>query len=107
MNLPKYRSHKVVEAFKISRVEPLTREELPSSAPEAADVADLIADGALLHPEAPTLPAVRVSAEYVAKHSPKLGGYYVRYPDGYESFSPADSFESGYTPVVGHPDNAA
>lgn len=25
------------------------------------------------------------------------GGYYVRYEDGYESFSPAGAFESGYT----------
>ena len=28
------------------------------------------------------------------------GGYYVRYPDGYESWSPAHSFEEGYTLIV-------
>ena len=29
----------------------------------------------------------------------KSGGYYVRYPDGYESWSPAEAFEEGYTLV--------
>jgi hypothetical protein len=29
-------------------------------------------------------------------HHP-FGGYYVRYADGYESWSPAETFESGYT----------
>jgi len=39
----------------------------------------------------------RVSAEYLAKHKPTSGGYYVVYKDGYESFSPAQAFEEGYT----------
>ena len=30
-----------------------------------------------------------------------LRGYYVRYADGYESFSPADVFEDGYTAIDG------
>ena len=33
----------------------------------------------------------------MAKH--EAGGYYVRYPDGYESWSPAEAFEEGYTLV--------
>ncbi len=40
---------------------------------------------------------VTVDQEYMEKHNPHVGGYYVRYEDGYESFSPADAFESGYT----------
>jgi len=40
-----------------------------------------------------------VSAEYMAKHTPRAGGYWVRYEDGYESFSPATAFESGYVRV--------
>lgn len=28
-----------------------------------------------------------------------LGGYYVRYQDGYESWSPAEAFEEGYTRI--------
>ena len=39
----------------------------------------------------------RVPQEYVRKHDPKPGGYYVVYKDGYASFSPADVFEEGYT----------
>ena len=40
---------------------------------------------------------VPLSPEYVAKHKPEVGGYYVVYEDGYKSFSPAGAFESGYT----------
>lgn len=40
-----------------------------------------------------------MSPEYVAKHKPEVGGYYVVYEDGYKSFSPAGAFESGYTPL--------
>ena len=34
---------------------------------------------------------------YVKKHNPQAGGYYVVYEDGYKSWSPAEAFESGYT----------
>ena len=37
----------------------------------------------------------RVPATNEPPHSP-VGGYYVRYEDGYESWSPAGAFESGY-----------
>lgn len=42
---------------------------------------------------------IDVSKSYMTKHEPKAGGYYVVYKDGYESFSPADVFEDGYTLV--------
>lgn len=38
-----------------------------------------------------------VSPEYIGKHSPVTGGYYVVYADGYISYSPAKAFEEGYT----------
>jgi hypothetical protein len=38
-----------------------------------------------------------VSLEYLDKHSPQAGGYYVVYEDGYRSYSPAAAFEAGYT----------
>ncbi len=38
-----------------------------------------------------------VSSDYMSKHKPEPGGYYVKYEDGYESYSPAEAFESGYT----------
>lgn len=40
-----------------------------------------------------------VSDEYVQKHKPECGGYFVQYGDGYQSFSPAKAFEEGYTEV--------
>ena len=39
---------------------------------------------------------VPVTDEWLSKHSPEPGGYYVRYEDGYESYSPRESFEAGY-----------
>ena len=32
---------------------------------------------------------------WAEKHSPEIGGYYVLYPDGYVSYSPAEPFEAG------------
>ena len=44
---------------------------------------------------------VRVANAWVAKHFPMIGGYFVQYADGYESFSPAEAFERGYTKIEG------
>lgn len=44
------------------------------------------------------------SQEWCDTHKAKAGGYFVEYEDGYHSFSPAEAFESGYTPI-GQPDN--
>jgi hypothetical protein len=41
---------------------------------------------------------IYVSKEYMEKHNPEIGGYYVKYVDGYESFSPSEAFEEGYSP---------
>ena len=83
MTIPKYRSHKVVSAFKIGEV----REESLGSGLEFTLVPKQHGIGS----------GVVVSAAYVAKHDPQVGGYYVLYPDGYESWSPAEAFEQGYT----------
>lgn len=40
---------------------------------------------------------VAVTLAWWGKHRPEAGGYYVVYPDGYKSYSPADAFEAGYT----------
>jgi hypothetical protein len=40
-----------------------------------------------------------VSGEFMAKHKPQPGGYFVVYADGYQSFSPAQAFEEGYTRI--------
>ena len=83
MKLPKFQSHKVVEAFKINDI---------SKYPDGS---------ALLVPLDTALTPIRVPLAYVTKHEPQVGGYYVRYPDGYESWSPAEAFESGYTALDG------
>jgi hypothetical protein len=75
-SLPVYKSHKLVGAFKIH----------------------LIEMGALYSEGNEFL--LGVSKAYMQKHKPYAGGYYVRYEDGYESFSPAEAFEAGYTPVL-------
>lgn len=82
--LPKYQSHKKVWALKIREVrEHPTRHQCAIITPADAGYAPFT-----------------VNAEYVAKHDPKPGGYYVVYPDGYASFSPAGAFEDGYTRIV-------
>ena len=43
---------------------------------------------------------VVVDMSYMTKHEPAIGGYYVEYDDGYKSFSPCETFESGYTPQL-------
>lgn len=40
-----------------------------------------------------------VAGAFLERHKPEIGGYYVRYADGYESYSPAQAFEEGYTLV--------
>jgi hypothetical protein len=55
--------------------------------------------GALIYPEEKRYAPFHVPQDYIEKHSPQVGGYYVVYKDGYKSFSPADAFEEGYTRI--------
>lgn len=83
MSLPKYKSHKEVWAGKIAAIHYTGN------------------GGALLQMEDEEVQDfIRVTPAYVAKHNPLVGGYYVLYADGYESWSPADAFESGYTRIA-------
>lgn len=85
--MPKYRSHKEVWALKL------------------ADVIDPTKDGnesdgtRILVPAEDGYAPFRVDRDYVHKHKPAAGGYYVQYADGYTSFSPAAPFEEGYTRI--------
>lgn len=80
IEMPKYKSHKEIWALKIESIDPKP------------------ADGSgLITPEDAGYAAFEVSAEYMEKHQPKPGGYYIVYTDGYKSFSPAEAFEDGYT----------
>lgn len=76
--MPKYLCTKEVWALKILRV-------------------DVNHEGkALLLIEDDGFAPIEVPKEYVDKHDPQKGGYYVVYEDGYKSFSPAEPFEAGY-----------
>lgn len=80
MEMPKWKCHKVVHALKIVQVD--------NSNPQPDEV--------LLFFEPPYQPR-KMPSHWIGKHQPKNGGYFVVYDDGYESFSPRDAFESGYT----------
>ena len=82
--MPRYRCHKEVWALKIAAVEDPTK---PGNESDGSRVLSFT------EPYAPK----RVDADYVRKHGPKAGGYFVVYKDGYLSFSPAEAFENGYT----------
>lgn len=81
VKVPKYKSHKVVKAWKIKAIQ-----RNPDDY------------GYLLILEETSLP-FWVSDEYVAKHQPQVGGYFVIYEDRYKSYSPTKTFEEGYTRI--------
>lgn len=83
--LPKYQSIKVVEAAKIARIH--------------GQVMLLSFCNHVTRSELGHVTKVEVEQNYIDKHQPQVGGYYVRYEDGYESYSPQDPFESGYLPL--------
>lgn len=79
---PKWQSHKVVEAFEIEEIVFL-------------ELGGAVLRGRVGH-SGPALTR-EVDARYVDKHGPQVGGFWVRYEDGYESWSPAQAFKQGYT----------
>lgn len=80
--LTRYTCHKQVDAAKIKNI---TSERRPGGRVYAT-----FEDGSTYD----------LTAAYVMKHKPEVDGYFVRYDDGYESFSPAKAFENGYTRLV-------
>jgi hypothetical protein len=78
MEMPRYKSHKTVWALKIK---------------EVAQNGD---GHWYIVPEDERYTIIQAD-EFVAKHRPEAGGYYVQYADGYKSYSPAKAFEEGYT----------
>ena len=89
--LPKYKCHKEVHAAKIVAVNRVPSiDNRPDTYQLALDVTgDDQVDG-----------YVHVDHQFLAKHDPKPGGYFVQYEDGYQSYSPAQAFESGYARVL-------
>lgn len=84
IEMPRYKCHKEVWALKI--------EGLSEAAQDGSVVMAVFDRG--------YMPIV-LSGDFMAKHKPVVGGYYVVYPgDGYKSFSPAKAFEDGYTLIA-------
>lgn len=85
----KWQCHKTVEAFKITETE----------------IRPTIDKGKVVILIGPYGQGEVVDEGWVTKHLPEgslhrislEGGYFVRYPDGYTSWSPAEAFEAGYT----------
>lgn len=77
MELPRFKCHKVVQAFKIIQID--TDPAQPATV--------LRGDGGI---------SLKVPDDYLAKQQARVGGYWVKYDDGYESYSPAEAFEAGY-----------
>lgn len=85
----KFKSHKTVEAARIHDYQD----------GEANGLFVLLLDGG---------ETVTVDGDWVVKHNPDIenliGGYFVKYADGYKSWSPAEAFEGGYAVVPDGPD---
>ena len=75
VQLPRWQSHKKVWADKIVK----------------------IGEGAILHLDCGG--HREVPDNFFARGFPQVGDYYVRYEDGYESWSPTKAFEEGYTRI--------
>jgi hypothetical protein len=76
--MPKYKCHKEVHALKIAEV-------------------STGSGTVLLRPADESYAVIELPIAWAEKHRPKIGGYYVVYEDGYESYSPGEAFERGYT----------
>ena len=76
--MQKYKCHKIVKAMQIQRMEAQSED----------DGFVLLGDGEEHF----------VTDSWFKKFSPQIGGYLVEYQDGYQSFSPKEAFEEGYTP---------
>ena len=82
LEMPEYVCHKKVHALRITGLEP----------------SELDHKTRLLF-ESIGYKYTTVDEDFVNKHNPQIGDYYVVYKDGYASISPAEAFESGYTLV--------
>lgn len=85
--LPQFRCHKVVQAARIAAIQVF------------ATHVDLV----LVADDGRDRFVRQVSHLWGSKHEPQIGGYLVRYEDGYESYSPPKAFEEGYTKLQHEP----
>ena len=97
--MPRYQCHKKVWALKIAAIETVKPniEELDAILNSTENGSPDKVLGAVITPTENGYGAFGVSQDFMRKHEPQVGGYYVVYDDGYKSFSPAQAFEEGYT----------
>jgi hypothetical protein len=87
LELPKYKCHKVVNAAKILEI---------NDARGGEDKKEFVLEVGKNKKGEIEKSSVLIFKEWIVKHEPKVGGYYVVYDNGYSSWSPADAFEEGY-----------
>ena len=86
--MPKYKCHKEVWALGIAAIK------------RDGEGENRETDGsAMITPADEGFAPFRVEYDYLRKHNPEVGGYFVVYKDGYKSYSPAQAFEEGYTRI--------
>jgi hypothetical protein len=91
--LPRYKSTKTVEALRIETIEVLPHHgRSPYMRFSAYSEAT---GGATITPTDKRYPPFHVGLDYLLKHEPQPGGYWVRYKDGYLSYCPGPQFEDG------------
>ena len=83
VELPQYRSHKIVRAAKITEIEDHESDGTGSRTMIFGEISG----------------SKFLTDEWAERFKPEVGGYFVMYEDGYTSFSPAEAFESGYTRI--------
>lgn len=87
--LTSYLCHKTVQAMRIERIESGTEEGQN--------------DWVLFGKDADGDVAIHAPHAWRVRFKPEVGGYVVRYEDGYVSYSPAKAFEAGYTVLGNEP----
>ncbi|EKO3434949.1 hypothetical protein NTH51_002230 [Vibrio fluvialis] len=92
IEMTKWQCHKKVWALQIKEVS-------HNENPDKTGISGTSSYGATLSFVDERYAPIKVNADYVNKHKPQDGGYYVVYEGGYQSFSPKDAFESGYSEI--------
>ena len=85
--MPEYLCHKKVRGLKIKSIE---REDVLLGT-------EVVGYNHKLTFEDKDFPPFVVTDQFVKRSHCKVGGYLVRYEDGYLSWSPAEAFENGYS----------
>jgi len=93
--MPRYKSHKEVQAAKIVSITPDVPVPVDPAKPGEVPVPAVPLGATLVTDAGP----IKVDAAFLAKHKPEVGSYLVVYADGYQSISPAKAFEEGYSRI--------